>query len=310
MIAAKTEVLNHLLFHKALVDEDDDGSRIDGYMHLVEEVDSNLHMHLSDPMDKSLAIALELVLQEHFDPWSVDLVQFASMYMERIRNEKDVDFVVAGRLILMAWSVLALKSGNLLTRTESVQECDNYFADWDVMGDIYCDPTDIDFTSAVLDTRGQPMEEKIRHREDRHVTLIEMIDAFDEARREAERHMELNDRRREARKAREHISIDDKLHKENQLEDIHLTWQRLCASGQDRMRLASLLKNDVEDLVTVFISLLFLAKDHKIRLTQEGFPYGDIMITNLVPAGQRVIEVPLVTAEDAPEMHVENLAVM
>ena len=45
---------------------------------------------------------------------------------------------------------------------------------------------------------------------------------------------------------------------------------------------------DREDFVTVFVALLFLAKEGKIELRQRRFPRGEIMIKVLAPFEERI----------------------
>lgn len=42
--------------------------------------------------------------------------------------------------------------------------------------------------------------------------------------------------------------------------------------------------------IEAFISILYLVQMKKIRIWQKGFPYGEILIKNLVPRAKRKIE--------------------
>ncbi|HWG91192.1 MAG TPA: hypothetical protein VNZ52_10140, partial [Candidatus Thermoplasmatota archaeon] len=104
------QVVNHLLFHKAILQEEDTTDRINGYLKIVKERGEGAHVNIEDPFDKSIALAFELVLERHLDPWNIDLVQFATLYANRLKSEKDVDLITAGRLMLMAWTILKLQT--------------------------------------------------------------------------------------------------------------------------------------------------------------------------------------------------------
>ena len=109
---------------------------------------------------------------------------------------------------------------------------------------------------------------------------MELMDAFDEARREAEIQMQLNALREQAvRKFAP--NFHQKVHAEDVAEDVGLTWSRLCQFDGDPVPLRSLVAGDVWDEVTVFMSILFLAQLQKVRVWQREFPNGEILVKRL-----------------------------
>ncbi|MCK4445238.1 MAG: hypothetical protein KAW09_11885, partial [Thermoplasmata archaeon] len=139
-------VLNHLLFHKSIISEDDDSDRIDRYLHMVEEIDKGMHIVVEDPFEKSIAAAFELVIEHMFDPWDINLREFTRMYLKQVKKEGYVNFVVAGKLVLMAWSILKLQSEEVLVWAEPPkQEEECYFSDWELDSTLYQEPEDLDF---------------------------------------------------------------------------------------------------------------------------------------------------------------------
>ena len=101
--------MNHLLFHKALIDEDDDMSRINQSLDMVQKAQTGEMTSIDNPFDRSIYLAFDLVLQQQLNPWDIDLVGFSSMYLKRAKQEK-IDLMIAGRIIYMAWQVLRLQS--------------------------------------------------------------------------------------------------------------------------------------------------------------------------------------------------------
>ena len=99
------EVINHLLFHKSLIDEKDANDRINSYVSMLQKSEEGEHISIENPFDRSIAIAFELVMQQHLDPWDIDLVNFSTLYLNRAKQEK-IDLLTAGRIIYMAWKVL------------------------------------------------------------------------------------------------------------------------------------------------------------------------------------------------------------
>src|SRR4030043_207185 len=82
------EVINHLLFHKALLDEQQDASRINEYITMLQQTYKGEHLSIEDPFDRSIALAFELVLNNQFNPWGIDLVSFSTLYIKRAKEAK------------------------------------------------------------------------------------------------------------------------------------------------------------------------------------------------------------------------------
>jgi len=269
-------ILNHLLFHKALISETDGGERINRYMAMLNEIDQGLHVAVRDPFEKSVVAAFELALERDLDPWEIDLVRFTKLYMEKLRKDGGVNFVTAGKLVFLAWSVLKLQSDKVLL---SAMPPEPEAADgWDL--DMYRAPEDLDYNQAVLTGSAMPLTEAVHREGRRAVTLMELMDAFDEARREAEIQVQLNALREQALK-RIAPNFHQKVHGEDLTEDIGLTWQRLVQFNGEPIPLRNLTVGDAWDEVTVFMSLLFLAQLEKVKLWQKEFPYGEIYVKRL-----------------------------
>lgn len=299
-----SELINHLLFHKSLISEDNGGERIEEYMEMVRNIDEGQHIAIADEFEKSISLVFELVMEQHFDPWNIDLIKFSKLYVKKIRKEKSVDLITAGRIVFLAWSILKLQSDEVLSKADEIKEEEFYFEGWNIMPeDFYEGEEDLDYTSAVISEAQMPLKERIWHKKTRPVTLIELVDAFDEARKDVERQKKLKERRdrlRELMKVDE--NFDEKVHKENLEEDIYVTWQRICMFEEDKMLLNDIVDGTRDDLIARFVSVLFLAIDDKIRLSQRRFPYGEIIIKNITPVEERLLppSVKLISAETEP----------
>ncbi|MCJ2555670.1 MAG: hypothetical protein LN415_00980 [Candidatus Thermoplasmatota archaeon] len=297
-------VLNHLLFHKALISEQENGERITEYLQMIEEINKGMHIACRDPMEKSLAAAFELVIESKFDPWDINLVEFTKMYLKKVKLDGDVNFVVAGRLILMAWSILKLQSDEVLedaTPQLPAEEC--FFSDWDIPLEFYQAPEDLDYTNVIMHTGMNPLKQAVRRQPERKVTLIELVDAFDEARRESECRAKIESLRVASTEQRD-VEFHSKVHKENLSEDMAATWSRIRQFNGEAIPLHNLWDNDVWDRVTVFVSVLFLCMMNKVKLWQRRMPHGEIFVKTL--AGEE-----LLTQEDIAEtLEVDKLAVM
>ncbi len=278
------DVINHLLFHKSLIDEKDDAKRINQYIRLLQEKQENDHISIDNPFDRSIALAFELVTNQHLDPWDIDLVSFSTMYLKRAKEEK-IDLITAGRIILLAWRVLKLQSENLMINMEDKKESYEPL-DW---GDIpqemwFSEDDSYSYTNLVMKDPKPPIEEPVRRNVKRKVTLIELLDAFDTAKKEAEERKILEKQRKleskrlteKARKRMKGTAHDDPLEK-----DIEETWSKIKNISKKTMVLSDICENNNrEEIIRIIMSVLFLAYDNKITVYQKKFPYGNIYIKN------------------------------
>ena len=274
------DVLNHLLFHKALLSDEESGERVNRYLEMVQEIDQGRYLAVRDPMEKAIAAAFELVLEQQYDPWEIDLAAFTKLYLEKVRDEGVVNFVTAGKLVAMAWTILKLQSDELLGKAEPPTVEEAPFADGEPGLEAYDSPEPFDFTQSVL--RGNvPLREAIRREGRRAVTLMELMRALDEARVEASRQLELAARREKARAVPRDFATQ--VHGEDLNEDLALTWSRILQGNGGPIPLETLANHDPWDRITVFIAVLFLAKMEKVALSQQDFPYGEIFVTRQSP---------------------------
>ncbi len=281
------EVVNHLLFHKALVDKQEDAKQINRYLSLVNSDETGEVSSFSNPFDQSIALMFDLVLSQGFDPWNIDLVNFSSMYLDRAKKQK-VDLITAGRIIYMAWRVLRLQSDTLVQLMESKQSDEEVSGfDWaDLpMGDWLNADDGYSYANLVMSMPEPPLEEPVRRTSQRRVTLMELLDAFDQARRESEEYQLLDKMRRKERErlaamARKHMK--GTAHEDHLEEDVAQVWNRICHCDKQTMQLQDICDfADTEDRIRTFLSVLFLAYNNKIRVYQRQFPYGKIFIKNI-----------------------------
>lgn len=271
--------LNHLLFYKAIISEEND--RFNKYLQIVNDLKQGTHLAIKDPFDREIAIIFELTIEEQFNPWDIDLIKFSSLYLKKIKKEKEVDLVSAGRIILMAWTILKLQSEEVLANAEVKQE---EVFDWETIDDYwFTDDTEYNYTNSVL--QGNiPIEEKIRRKGDRKVSLIELIDAFETAKKEAELRKILEEKRVKEILQRKEIakeSVNQKIHKEDLEEDIKIVYSKICQFNGRTIPLTNICGKDHEEYIRSIISILYLSNFNKIKVWQKNFPYGEIFIKNL-----------------------------
>ena len=279
------EIINHLLFHKSLIDEKDDATRINRYVNMLQNTDQNDHISIENPFDRSISLAFELVMQQQLNPWDIDLVSFSTMYMKRAKEE-EIDLITAGRIIYMAWKVLKLQSDNLVVSMETQEESYEPFGWGDIPTEMWLSKDDAySYTNLVMNMPKSPLDEPIRRDSKRKVTLMELLEAFDKARIESEEHQLLEQQRKEERERLANLArkrMKGTAHEDHLEEDVEAIWKRIKQFPKKTVSLKEICeKKGREELIKVLMSVLFLAYDNKVLVYQKKFPFGKIYIKNV-----------------------------
>ena len=130
---------------------------------------------------------------------------------------------------------------------------------------------------------------------------MELLDAFEEARADAEL-AESRAKMREQLKSSD-LKYDPRNHSEDLEKDVEMVWSRIMKCGNGPIVIDDIFSGGKEDRVTVFISLLFLARNSKIALWQDDLPYGQIFMEIKIPWD-------IGTLEDAGAAEVKQAPVM
>jgi segregation and condensation protein A len=279
MMALDTDfgnIINHLMYQKAIIDDNEDlQTKIGRYVRIAEEMRSGNLIPSEDPFERCVAQTFELVVQQQFNPWDINLIEFSKMYLAKVRKAPEINLLVAGKIVYMAWEILRLQSDDAVRRADRPETCEIMFEGFDPEGfDLFVDPFDLGGGEALLHTEDLPIKETIRRHSERPVTLIDLLDAFEEAKKESDIRKELAKFMQKYRRP----DFDDKTHKECLEDDIAAVWERIQKFGSGPIPMADLCVTGREDRVTVFVSMLFLAKMGKVHIWQEKPPYGEIFL--------------------------------
>ena len=278
-----TDVLNHLMFQKAIIEDDAAAGRerkIESYLEMVGDMRTGALTPSEDPFEQSVAMVFELVVNSRMDPWDINLIEFSKMYLARVRKANELNLIIAGKIVYMAWEILKLQTEQVLQRVDRPEQVEMMFEGWDTDNlDVFVDPFDLGNGEALLHTEEPPIDEKVRRKSERPVTLIDLLDAFEEAKKEADIRQELSKFMQKYKRP----DFDDNAHKESLEEDIALVWERIQKYGQGSVALSDIYVGGKEDRIKVFISILFLSRMGKIQVWQEKMPYGEIFLEVKVP---------------------------
>lgn len=258
----------HLLFHKAMAEDEESFARINGYLDILR--DAGAGEKLSDPVDESIRAVFSLVLEKGLDPWAIDLEQFAKMYSEKVSSDR-FDMIVAGRLLLMAWKILNLQSERTRMTAEPPAEIEAV------------DESDFDFLEEDPMVVPEVSFRRVYARDEpRPITMMDLLDAFEEAKREAE----IAEARESARvKLREKPAkkFDNKAHREDDEKTVAAVYERIRGMGMGPMPITEFYSSSEEDNITVFVSVLHLVRNGLLDVFQTELPYGEITVQIKVP---------------------------
>jgi len=257
---------DHLLFHKALTEDSDAFNRIGGYIDILDKAESG--EMLNDPTDEAIRSIFSLVLENGIDPWEIDLEEFARTYSEKVSRNM-FDMIVAGKLVLMAWRILRLQSEVTRSRVDESEpeEMDDTFM---------FEEEDKMFVPEVS------FMEAFRRDNIRPVTMYELLDAFEEARAEIGLQSE-RERIRLELKAREPKRFEDKAHEEDDEKDVERVYDRIRALDRGAFLLSDLYVSDIMYNLRLFMSVLHLVRDGRLRIWQDVLPTGGIFIEMMAP---------------------------
>jgi len=283
-------ILTYLMYEKSMISFDDDGSRVNHYLDLVQDLSKGFHVSIKSTFEKMVAIVFELVFSKKIDPWNIDLVTFGKEYLERLERVQDVNLITIGKVVFMAWGVLEEKSEIILEEAMSSveetreEEIEMMFGESDIHFDQFGGP---DFNRGMVSAEEPVISEMIWRDGKRKATLGDILEALAEAEEEARvrKVMEANREllREKEKEAISGIRVTDNTHNDNIEEDKAITWTKINRFNGHPIRLSQVCDfHDRKDVITTMISAVHLAHEEKINLWQRNFPYGEIYIRNLM----------------------------
>lgn len=215
-------------------------------------------------------IIYNLVKTEQLDPWGVDIARLTSRYIEVVRQMKEFDFKISGKVILAAAILLKIKSNKLvgedilefdkLFSPQTEEEFYNELAQMRAPGDI----PDIEKINLVPRTP-QPRERK--------VSVYDLVNALEKA-------LEVK-KRRIIKSIPEFEGIKIPQNTRDITLTIKFLYKRILSfflGTKERLTFSKLLPSESKEAkVQTFTPLLHLANERKIDLEQEK-PFEEITI--------------------------------
>ena len=279
-----SQVLNHLLFHKAMIGIDTE--KIDQYIEIAGSASSAAEVAtIDDPFTRSVTLLFMLVKEHGLDPWSLDMKHLILEYQKYALRDDDLDLPLAGSVLGWAWDVLRLRATGAIEATEPIPEPQPEWIDFD----FGWEPT---YSEQLDDCAEPPIEESVLFRGERRVTLMELVGALEDARNaEMERKARL-ERRKQLREAREDVLSDiadrigERLHTDDPTQYKERVWQRINEFNGKPIPIGDLLdRPEKASVVRTFVGSLFLAREGRIDIIQKDLESHSIYVKNLESAG-------------------------
>ena len=256
----------HLMFHKALISDKVGSESIDRYLRILSEDTGET---MPDPVDESIRTVFRMALEHSFDPWSIDLSEFVRLYTAKIKD-KSINIIVAGKLVHMAWKVLRMQSDVTLEESERFEQTIVDFG-FDFDPGLFAEEVPELYVPGVL------LKEAFHRSPTIPVTMIELLDAFEEAREEIEMNLE-RERIRLELKEKEPRKFDNKAHEEDDKKEVERIWSRIEKLGTGPLSLADIYTDDIKENITIFVSVLHLVRDGRLAIWQDEMPHGEIFV--------------------------------
>src|SRR4030042_1897323 len=157
-----TDVLSHLMFQKAIIEDDAAAGReqkIENYLQMVGDMRTGALTPSEDPFEQSVAMVFELVVNSRMDPWDINLIEFSKMYLARVRKANDLNLIIAGKIVYMAWEILKMQTEQVLQRVDRPEQVEMRFEGWDTDHlDLFVDPFALGTGEGLLHPEEAPID--------------------------------------------------------------------------------------------------------------------------------------------------------
>ncbi|MFH1589603.1 MAG: ScpA family protein [archaeon] len=213
-------------------------------------------------------IIYDLVRSEEMDPWNINISLIAQKFLEKLRNFKDMDFRISGKIVLASAMLLKMKSTRLLDK--DLMEFDSLLATSENEAYEILEELTSEYQREKTDL--PTLRPKIPQPRKRKVSVFDLVEALEKA-------LEVENRRKnyvvpetktEAPKKTREISLV--------IMDVYEKIVSFFTKSTKKLMFTELIPSDTkEDKVFTFIPLLHLDSQQKINMMQQEH-FGEISI--------------------------------
>ncbi len=220
------------------------------------------------------SILLDLVNSEQMDPWDINISVLTQRYIERIRQMKETNLKVSGKVLLAAAILLRIKSKRLVG--EDMDEFDRLLAAGEISEDQFYDELEQELARGeVAGMQDQSLEliPRLPQPRKRKVSVYDLVRALEKA---------LEVKKRRLFNSLHDVNVvvpEKKLDITAAMRSLYAKLLSLFAAGKKKLAFSSLVPTKSrEDKVYTFIPLLHLANERKVELGQKEH-FGEIEIS-------------------------------
>ncbi len=211
------------------------------------------------------AILLDLVNSEQMDPWDIDISLLTQRYIGRIKDLKETNLKVSGKVVLAAAILLKIKSKRLVG--EDLNEFDRLLASSEMSEQQFYDELEQELAQGeVAGMQDQSLEliPRLPQPRKRKVSVYDLVRALEKA-------LEVKKRRLFNSLHEVHIVVPDKkMDITTAMASLYGKLVGLFAKGIKKLTFSSLVPTkNREDKVYTFIPLLHLTSEGKVELEQK-----------------------------------------
>lgn len=211
-------------------------------------------------------IIFEAVKKEDMNPWDVDISALAKRFLEMVKQLKEMDFKISGKIILAAAILLRLKSNKLLT--DDLGELDRLIAMSEQSEEEFYEELEseeyAEKNRLLSDEDKYKLIPRTPQPRKRKVSIYDLVDALEKA-------LEVKERRIIKRMPTLEIEIPKKrVDVSILMQHLFEKIEHLFSQNKKKVFFEDLLPGqEKEDLVTTFIPLLHLDNLRKIDIEQK-----------------------------------------
>lgn len=220
------------------------------------------------------AILLDLVNGEQMDPWDIDIGLLTQRYVERIRQLKETNLKVSGKVLLAAAILLRVKSKRLVG--EDLNEFDRLLSASEMTEEQFYDELEQELAHGeAAGLRDQSLEllPRLPQPRKRKVSVYDLVRALEKA---------LEVKKRRLFNSLHEVNIvvpEKKFDITAAMRSLYGKLLALFAQGTRKLTFSSLVPGNLkEDKVITFIPLLHLANEGKVELEQQEH-FGEIHVS-------------------------------
>jgi len=215
------------------------------------------------------AILMDLIKSEEMNPWDIDVSELSKLYLTKIKEMKEANLHISGKIVLASALLLRIKSNKLVN-----EEMFNFDSMLFKEEDTYEELENLMESAPLPSSSFRPkLTIKTPMPRKRKVTLNDLVSALNKA-------LEVDKRRNIRKQLDEMVSVklpEKKIDISQMIKDVYDKILTLF-QAKEKIKFSALVNSDGrEDKIMTFIPVLHLANQEKILIDQEQ-QFGEINI--------------------------------